>query len=670
MNFRYKFILFITLFFSVVYINFPNFIEFIPGLKGNLTSFYHEREAELKTSLQKLHKLNLFIAYKEENRIGVIGSNLNDLQTLQNDPLLKDFFEYAIDVEDEVAYFVFEDEKKNQLSEQAGILNRLINNAKKIKTIEYQAEKEQIFFTLEEGSRLSIIQEPIKTFLKNDLDWIYDFEKNGYSSRKKQADLLVNLGLDLKGGIYLDLELESEELFTNLLKNLKEDLRSHFTEKGIFVIDISIIDNSSIIIKLDPTEVINWESDELDTYLSSFNVQNQENGIYIATLTDSEVEIIRNSAVDQVINTLNNRIDLLGVKEPTIQKKGNNSIIVQLPGQTDPARARRVIQQSAKLEFRFVANSIDNFENTIELNYEIKDSITGEILQIEPIIVEDRVVLGGDSIREARVVFSNTTGLPYVNISFNSKGSKTFGDITEKNIGRQLAVILDNKVQSYPTIQEAIYGGNAQISGTFTNKEASDLALILRTGSLPTSLKINEERSVGASLGEDSVRDTMLALLIGFLLVIILILIYYQLSGVFCIIVLLFNILFIFAALSYFKATLTLPGMAGIILTVGMAVDANILIFERIKEEMKSNINLRQAINLGFNRSFWTIIDANITTLLAAGILFYFGTGSIKGFSVTLSIGIIASLFSSLVFTRFFFELFYLRKLKFNKISI
>ena len=218
-------------------------------------------------------------------------------------------------------------------------------------------------------------------------------------------------------------------------------------------------------------------------------------------------------------------------------------------------------------------------------------------------------------------------------------------------------------MQSSPVIQEVL-------TGSFTNKEASDLALVLRSGSLPTSLIINQERTIGASLGEDSVRDSMLALVFGFLLIILLILGYYRISGAFCIVALVFNILFIFAALSYFEATLTLPGMAGIILTVGMAVDANILIFERIKEELKKAPSLQIAIQRGFELSRWTILDANITTLLAAGILFYFGTGPIKGFSITLSIGILASLFTSLFVTRFLFEFFYLRNFKAKKVSI
>ena len=484
--------------------------------------------------------------------------------------------------------------------------------------------------------------------------------------------LLISLGLDLKGGIYLDLSINTEELFENLLKNLREDLNVYFSENGIFVLDMRVIDERNLEIRLDPSQEVDWQSDKLSSYLSNTNIQPQGEGVFLATLGSAEINKIKEKTLEQVINTLNNRIDQLGVKEPSIQKKGDDSVIVQLPGQTDPARARRIIQQSAKLEFRFVVENLEpeNAGNNLVLISEVKDEKTGEVLGTNQVVVEDRVVLGGELIREARVSFSQNTGLPYVTLVFNSKGATAFGEITEKNVGRRLAVILDNKVQSSPVIQEAIYGGNAQISGSFTNKEASDLALVLRSGSLPTSLVINQERTVGASLGEDSVRNSMLALAFGFLLIILLILGYYRISGAFCIVALVFNILFIFAALSYFEATLTLPGMAGIILTVGMAVDANILIFERIKEELKKIPSSQAAIQRGFELSRWTILDANITTLLAAGILFYFGTGPIKGFSITLSIGILASLFTSLFVTRFLFEVFYLRSFKAKKVSI
>ncbi len=672
MQLRYKFVVILLLFLAIVYANYPNVWELIPGLRQDNTVFYKEKEKNIRLALKSLHELQLFLVEKEKGRIQAIGTNASFLQSLTKQHLIGGFFENFTIKEEEGKTYLYPTDSKKSISELAEQFNRLSLNSKKIDSVEYQVEKQQLFFSLQNNRLLTPISEPVKTFLADELDWVYDAALGGYSSRKKKSDLLISLGLDLQGGIYLDLSLNTEELFENLLKNLREDLNSYFSENSIFVLGIQIVDNRNLEIRLDPSQEIDWQGDKLSSYLNNVSIQEQGEGVFLATLGDAEVSRIQKRTLEQVINTLNNRIDQLGVKEPSIQQKGEDSVIVQLPGQTDPARARRIIQQSAKLEFRFVVDNSDseNPGNNLVLISEIKDEKTGEILGTNQIVVEDRVVLGGELIREARVSFSQTTGLPYVTLVFNSKGAKVFGEITAKNIGRRLAVILDNKVQSSPTIQEAIYGGNAQITGSFTNKEASDLALVLRSGSLPASLIINQERTVGASLGEDSVRDSMLALVFGFLLIILLILGYYRISGAFCIVALVFNILFIFAALSYFEATLTLPGMAGIILTVGMAVDANILIFERIKEELKKAHNLQTAIQRGFELSRWTILDANITTLLAAGILFYFGTGPIKGFSITLSIGILASLFTSLFVTRFLFEVFYLRNFKAKKVSI
>ena len=672
MQLRYKFVIILLLFLAIIYVNYPNVWELIPSLRQDEAGFYQEKEKNIQIALNDLKELQLFLVEKEKGRIQAIGTSAAFLQSLAKQPLISGFFEDFKIKEEEGKTYLYLTNSKAKITELADQFNRLALNSQKIDEVQYQADKQQLFFLLQENQQLSPISEPIKTFLADELDWVYDAALGGYSSRKKKSDLLISLGLDLKGGIYLDLSINTEELFENLLKNLREDLNVYFSENGIFVLDMRVIDERNLEIRLDPSQEVDWQGDKLSSYLSNTNIQPQGEGVFLATLGSAEINKIKEKTLEQVINTLNNRIDQLGVKEPSIQKKGDDSVIVQLPGQTDPARARRIIQQSAKLEFRFVVENLEpeNAGNNLVLISEVKDEKTGEVLGTNQVVVEDRVVLGGELIREARVSFSQNTGLPYVTLVFNSKGATAFGEITEKNVGRRLAVILDNKVQSSPVIQEAIYGGNAQISGSFTNKEASDLALVLRSGSLPTSLIINQERTVGASLGEDSVRNSMLALAFGFLLIILLILGYYRISGAFCIVALVFNILFIFAALSYFEATLTLPGMAGIILTVGMAVDANILIFERIKEELKKIPSSQAAIQRGFELSRWTILDANITTLLAAGILFYFGTGPIKGFSITLSIGILASLFTSLFVTRFLFEVFYLRSFKAKKVSI
>ena len=280
------------------------------------------------------------------------------------------------------------------------------------------------------------------------------------------------------------------------------------------------------------------------------------------------------------------------------------------------------------------------------------------------------MLLTGEFIRDARVRFDPQTNQPYVSLSFDSMGSDRFAKITQRYRGRNLAIVLDNKIQSAPVIREAITGGEASISGLFTTEEASDLALVLRSGALPAPISIREERTVGASLGEDSVRQGLMSLLIGSALVLVFMIANYKLAGVFASVSLIFNVVLIISVLGAFGATLTLPGMAGIVLTIGMAVDANVLIFQRILEEMKRTSHPRGAIKEGFDRAFRTILDANVTTLFAALALLQFGTGPIKGFAVTLSIGILASMFTAIVVTRFFFDWIYLRRSSLQSISI
>ena len=672
MGLRSKFIVIFLLFAGVLYVNYPNFLEFIPGLKKDSSALYQEKARSFQSALSLLHSLDLFLVDKENNRIAVIGTDPSAVLELASLDLFSEFFQNLETWHQEDSYFLLFKQNTKNVTAIAADLNDLISYAKKITKIEFFAGTSEIGFFAQEGELLFEGTEPIRSFLANELDWLYNPELKFYSSKEKDPKLLVNLGLDLKGGIYLDLDLQLEPIFENLAKNLREDLRGYFLENNIFFLNIELaVDRSSLNILLTPNQEVDWQTQDIQQILSDFVIEDQGKGVFLAKIPDDKKDIIQASALDQVVNILNNRIDLLGVKEPTIQKKGKNSIVVQLPGQSDPARARKIIQQSAKLEFRFVVENANPEypEENLVLVYEQKDTQSGEILSVERIVVEDIVVLSGERVKDARVSYSQTTGVPYVTLTFNSQGADIFGEITAKNVGRNLAIVLDDKIQSYPRINEAIYGGNAQITGNFSNKEASDLALVLRSGSLPTSLVINEERTVGASLGEDSIRSSMIALLLGFIFVILLLLCYYRLAGLFCIFALIFNILIIFAALSYFQATLTLPGMAGIILTVGMAVDANILIFERIKEELAST-NLHKAIGQGFQRSLWTILDANITTLLASIILFYFGTGPIKGFAVTLSIGIVASLFTSLFVSRFLFEFFYRTAPKEQKLSI
>jgi preprotein translocase subunit SecD len=301
---------------------------------------------------------------------------------------------------------------------------------------------------------------------------------------------------------------------------------------------------------------------------------------------------------------------------------------------------------------------------------ERRDPISKKVIGREPFVMERRPELTGDTIRDARVQISTLDNLPYVGLSFDSLGADRFAKLTSRNRGRRLAIVLDDKVQSAPVIREAITGGEAQISGNFTMDEATNLAIVLRSGALPAPIQIREERTVGATLGEDSVRQGMLSLVIGGLLVVGFMIIYYGASGLFATLALVFNLLLILAVLAAFQATLTLPGIAGLVLTLGMAVDANVLIFERIREELKRTENVRQSVNEGFQKAFGTIFDANLTTLFGTFALLAVGTGPIKGFAITLTIGILASMFTAIVVTRLMFELVYLRRPHLTRISI
>ena len=325
------------------------------------------------------------------------------------------------------------------------------------------------------------------------------------------------------------------------------------------------------------------------------------------------------------------------------------------------------------MTFQLVAEtgSMDNpDENQIVLFEEIRDPITKEVVSTRPYLLQKKVLMQGDRIRDSRVNFLQTTGAPYVGMSFDDIGKDEFAEITRNNVGRRLAIVLDGKVQSAPRINEEIPSGEAQITGSFTAEEATELALVLRSGSLPAPIIINEERTVGPSLGADSIRQSLIALCLGFAAVMLFMMIYYEVAGIFSVMALIFNLLLIGAALAVLQATLTLPGMAGIVLTIGMAVDANVLIFERIREEIARGNPIRTAINVGFKRATVTILDANITTILAAIVLGQFGTGAIRGFAITLIIGIAASLFTSIIVGRLLFEIVYLRRPKLEKISI
>ena len=393
-------------------------------------------------------------------------------------------------------------------------------------------------------------------------------------------------------------------------------------------------------------------------------------------LSDNEISNIEDYAVRQALETMRNRVDQFGVSEPTLQRQSDNRILIQLPGVEDPDRAIALLGKTARLEFKLVdenANIQDAVAGKLtpgtQLLYERNvNKQTGGVSET-PLVVQDKTVLTGDLLADANVRIDTRFNEPYVAIDFNAVGAKRFDQITAANVGKRMAIVLDDTIYSAPVIRERISGGSAQVSGSFTSQEATDLAIVLRAGSLPAPVKILENRTVGPSLGQDSIDRGIKSIWVGALLVVIAMIIYYQFSGVVAVIALVLNILFIAAMLSMFGATLTLPGLAGIVLTVGMAVDANVLIFERIREEIRLGRAPKLALDSGYSKAFLTIIDANLTTLLAALVLFQFGTGPVRGFAVTLSIGIIASLFTAIFVSRVVFDL-YLKGRDIKRLSI
>jgi preprotein translocase subunit SecD len=384
-------------------------------------------------------------------------------------------------------------------------------------------------------------------------------------------------------------------------------------------------------------------------------------------LSEKAQQHIRRMAVDQAVETITNRIDQFGVAEPDIRPQGKERILVQLPGIKDPKRAIDIIGKTALLEFKLVdeENSLEEaLRGNIPPGDEILYEITGDPGNQKkiPYLLKKRAVLTGEYLTDARVQIDTQYNEPYVSLSFDSRGARLFEQITGANIKKRLAIVLDNMVNSAPVIQDRIAGGRAQITGRFTMEEARDLAIVLRAGALPAPVKIIEERTVGPSLGRDSIEKGLKSMLIGGLIVILFMIIYYKFAGILADLALLLNIIFIAAGLAFFGATLTLPGIAGVILIIGMAVDANVLIFERIREELRLGKTPRAAVDGGYSKALVTILDANITTLIAALVLFQFGTGPIKGFAVTLSIGIIASLFTAIFITRLIFDYFIIER--------
>ena len=484
----------------------------------------------------------------------------------------------------------------------------------------------------------------------------------------------IRLGLDLQGGSYLLLEVEVNAIKLERLNNLADEIRVTLrsNEPKIGYKNILIVD--------DKLQFSLLSSKNLDLTIGLLNkidkdlvISSDNDTQLIIDLSEDKMKELQTSTVLQSIEIIRRRIDEIGTNEPLIQKQGDDRILVQLPGIEEPERVKKLLGKTAKMNFRLV-NETASIEEAIsgrvppgyELLFEV-DSSTGH--NTVPYIISKKIGVSGDHLTDASPTVDQYNE-PVVSLRFDSSGSRKFGDLTTNNVGKRFAIILDNEVISAPVIREPIPGGSGQISGNFTFEAASDLAILLRAGALPAPLTILEERSVGPSLGRDSINSGALASIIALILVALyMFVVYGKFFGFTANLALIINISTVLALLGLLGATLTLPGIAGIALTVGMAVDANVLIFERIREELRSGRSIISAIDNGFKQALRTIIDANVTTLIAAIILFQFGSGPVRGFAVTLGLGVLTTMFTSMMFSRGLISLWF-NKYKPSKLNI
>ena len=482
---------------------------------------------------------------------------------------------------------------------------------------------------------------------------------NFQNNKDPLIDKKVNLGLDLQGGSYLLLEINSDPLIKERIQSKVIPLKKYLKDNNLKYSKFKINDNNLIFFtnNIDKFKTIFFskKDNSLNPYIDKYNsfeldleiLENDKVKVYYSKYG---LLTINNSALKQSIEIVRRRIDDVGTKEPTILQRGEKRILVELPGLKDPERIKNLLGKTAQLNFRLVK------ENE-EFGVEKMLSERGEELN-----VSKRVVMSGENLIDAQPNFSNQSNQPSVSFTLDRVGAQKFGRTTSDNVGKRLAIVLDKKIISAPAINEAITSGNGVITGNFSFQEATDLALLLRSGALPTPLIIVEERTVGPDLGKDSIKSGITSLLIGFILVIFFMFYKYKIFGLIANLALIANLTMLVGVLTILEATLTLPGIAGIILTVGMAVDANVLIFERIKEELKTEKSIIHAFDIGYSKAKITVLDANITTLIAATILFIFGSGPVKGFAITLGIGIITTLFSAYFLARHLTSIIVLNK--------
>jgi SecD/SecF fusion protein len=507
----------------------------------------------------------------------------------------------------------------------------------------------------------------------------------------------LRLGLDLQGGMHLVLKVNLQKAEENTLELAANDLKDTLAEESVTAVQTKSATKDTIIFTLPNASAVDKVNALVaDGFDEELDVQvDAKEGSFpriILKLSEKKKDYIKNNAVSQSLEIIRNRIDQFGVAEPVIIRQGADEIVIQLPGIRDPERALKLLGDTAQLEFKIVAESegvnIDQLvaeaiesgqwsgkwqesDQVRELNrllgsklpantsiyFERQvDKQTG-IERSQPILLENKVLMTGDMVKNAQVRIGGTFNEPYVSLDLTSRGGKVFAHITENNVGRRMAIVLDGVVKSAPVIRERILGGSAQISGSFTHEEASDLAIVLRVGALPAPVDVIQNMTVGSSLGRDSIQKGLMSGIFGALMVLGFMIIYYRLSGVIANFALTLNILFLFSGLAVLNATLTLPGIAGIVLSIGMAVDANVLIFERMREEYALGKPVKSSIDSGFGKALWTIVDSQVTTLITALALFLFGTGPIKGFAVTLSLGIIFNLFTALFCSRLVFDI-------------
>ena len=477
----------------------------------------------------------------------------------------------------------------------------------------------------------------------------------------KWAQRHVVLGLDLQGGSHLLLEVDAVAVKKEKVQALLDDVRRIMREAKIGYtglvtrgdgVELRIREGGDVQGALTKLRELSQPLGGLLSATGQRTVDITENGGFIQLkLTDAGITERLRQSVEQSIQIVERRINELGTVEPLIQRQGIDRILVQVPGLQDPEQVKRLLVQTAKLTFRLVDLSMtpeQAQQGRAPADSEVLPGVDGK----SSYLIEKRVLVSGEDLTDAQPGFDNRTAEPIVSFRFNTNGARRFATATQENVGRPFAIVLDNKVISAPVIREPIIGGSGQISGGFTVEQANDLAILLRAGALPAPLTVIEERTVGPGLGQDSISKGKIASYVGSVLVIVFMLVTYGLFGLFANIAVAINVAMIFGVLSLLNATLTLPGIAGIVLTVGIAVDSNVLIYERIREELRAGRTPITAIDAGFSRALATILDSNITTFIAAAVLFFIGTGPVRGFAVTLGVGILTTLFTAFTLTR------------------